>query len=96
MYIHNLFIQQREVLPSEELNDNVFKHIVYTYITSLLNEENKIVESKSQHGVVYLDEPDPSNFIPCDQVTQEKLQEWIEAKVDIDALKAQNLSEFGA
>lgn len=96
MYTHDLHPMQSEVLFDETLNNYVYKHVAYIYLTTPNGADGKpdFKKTKGQAGVVYLDPPDAANFIPYEQVTREKLKEWVANKIDIPALQNANLAEF--
>lgn len=96
MYTHSLKTLACEVLFDEAFNDNVYKHVVYLYLTSPNGEDGKpdFKNTKMQSGVVYLDAADAENFIPSAEVTREKIEEWVASKLDIPALQAANIAEF--
>ena len=96
MYTHYLAINACEVLPDEAIKDNVYKHVVYIYITNVVDAEGKPDKTRvaGQPGVVYLDDPDLTKFIPSGSVTREVIKAWVEAKLDIPALQAKNIAEL--
>lgn len=96
MYTHYLAINACEVLADEAMEDNVYKHVVYIYITNVVDAEGKPDRTRvaGQPGVVYLDDPDPTKFIPSKAVTRDVIKSWVEAKLDIPALQAKNIAEL--
>jgi len=57
------------------------KNIITEVRWSAWNDKNE------KFGLVKLDEPDLASFIPIEQVTQEKLLEWVKNKIDVAAIE---------
>lgn len=64
--------------------------VIFIYYRASLSDGNLEVE---YNGSSQLDPPDPNNFIPYEQITQEMAMQWLMNKIDISEIETylQNL-----
>jgi hypothetical protein len=64
--------------------------VIIIYYRAELTDNYLVVE---YNGSTQLDPPDPNNFIPYEQITQEMAMQWLMNKIDISEIETylQNL-----
>lgn len=94
MYQHKLHLFENENEFDENLNDYVYKHIVYAMFTSKTDPETNANTATSTYGVAYFDAADANNFIQSANVNAEIMTQWVEQKVNIAELQQINVQKL--
>jgi hypothetical protein len=95
MIKHNLQVFYAGHEPRPEVDDFEVVHVLYRLETMNVEGSNTITEySSTSVQVLHLDPWDMENRIPGVEVTKDKLKEWVEAKVDLEALKLENVNNL--
>jgi hypothetical protein len=95
MIKHNLQIYYAGHEPRPELEDFEVVHVLYRLETMNVEGSNTVTEySSSGARVVYLDPWDVENRIPGAEVNKDIMRQWVEDKIDLEALKLENISNL--
>jgi hypothetical protein len=95
MIKHNLQVFYAGHEPRPEVNDFEVVHVLYRLETMNVEGANTVTEySSTGVQVLNLDPWDVENRIPGAEVTKEILTQWVEAKIDLEALKEQNIANL--
>lgn len=79
-----------------EVDDFQVMHVFYRLDTEDVDSETNVVISSSTtgHRMVGLENWDINNRVPGANVTKELLEQWVAAKVNLEELKATNISNL--
>jgi hypothetical protein len=95
MIKHNLQVFYAGHEPRPEVNDFEVVHVLYRLETMNVEGANTVTEySSTGVQVLNLDPWDVENRIPGAEVTKKILTQWVEAKIDLEALKEQNIANL--
>lgn len=95
MIKHNLTILGSGHDPKPELNDFEVVHILYRLETMEIEGANNVTKyATTGIRAVDLDPWNVENRVPGAEVSKETLMQWLEAKVDVEALKLENVANL--
>ena len=80
---YNLKIVKLQVKLLENTLENVVFQADWRY-TAMSQDEKHIEETV---GLAIIPAPDPDNFTPFDDLTEEQVKGWVENEVDFDKIK---------
>lgn len=80
---YNLEILKLEVKLLEDTLENVVFQADWRY--TAISEDEKYTEQTV--GLATIPSPDPNNFTPFDDLTEEQVKGWVENEIDFDKFK---------
>lgn len=72
--------------PKEGDLTDVVLQANWMYRASLLDDNNKRIASVTEDGVSFFTSPDPTNYTPYSDLTEEQVKTWVIAEQDMDLL----------